>query len=56
MEKTERKPDESMKSDAGYSNDPIMANYPDYGFSGAMTKPYEVDELKEMIGKTIVSG
>jgi PAS domain S-box-containing protein len=30
---------------SGYSNDPIMANYRDYGFSGVIAKPYRIDEL-----------
>ncbi len=31
---------------SGYSNDPIMANFRDYGFSGFLPKPYKLDELK----------
>ena len=30
---------------SGYSNDPVMANYTDYGFLGAVKKPYSQDEL-----------
>jgi PAS domain S-box-containing protein len=30
---------------SGYSNDPVMANYNDYGFMGAVRKPYSQDEL-----------
>jgi len=30
---------------SGYSNDPIMANYKKYGFSGVIEKPYKVDQL-----------
>ncbi len=30
---------------SGYSSDPIMANYTDYGFKNAISKPYNLDEL-----------
>jgi len=30
---------------SGYSNDPIMAHYKEYGFCGAMVKPYRINEL-----------
>ncbi|MDH3360481.1 MAG: ATP-binding protein, partial [Desulfobulbaceae bacterium] len=38
---------------SGYSNDPIMANYKDYGFSGAIVKPFEVKELTNIINKVL---
>ena len=31
---------------SGYSNDPIMSDFSAYGFSGAITKPYSIDELE----------
>jgi len=34
---------------SGYSNDPVMANYSDYGFMGAMKKPYNQVELSAAI-------
>ncbi|MGC8743701.1 MAG: CHASE domain-containing protein [Verrucomicrobiia bacterium] len=34
---------------SGYSFDPIMANYKEYGFAGVIQKPYSVDELKEVL-------
>jgi CheY-like chemotaxis protein len=30
---------------SGYSNDPIVANYGDYGFRGAVNKPYSIEQL-----------
>jgi len=30
---------------SGYSNDPIMSNYEQYGFSGVVSKPYRIEEL-----------
>ena len=34
---------------SGYSNDPIMAHYEEYGFCGAMVKPYRITELMEAL-------
>ena len=34
---------------SGYSNDPIMANCKDFGFCGAIVKPYQLLELKKAI-------
>jgi CheY-like chemotaxis protein/nitrogen-specific signal transduction histidine kinase len=34
---------------SGYSNDPIMAHYEEYGFCGAMVKPYRINELMEAL-------
>lgn len=30
---------------SGYSNDPVMAEFRDYGFSGVVPKPYSTDDL-----------
>ena len=32
---------------SGYSNDPTLARYKEYGFCGVMTKPYRLGRLKE---------
>lgn len=34
---------------SGYSNDPVMANYQDYGFTNFIDKPYKIEELNEKI-------
>lgn len=34
---------------SGYSNDPIMAHYEEYGFCGAVIKPYRMKELMEVL-------
>ncbi len=34
---------------SGYSNDPIMANYREYGFSRAVAKPYKINELEQAL-------
>ena len=36
---------------SGYSNDPIMANYLDYGFCGVVPKPYTKSQLAELLDK-----
>jgi CheY-like chemotaxis protein len=38
---------------SGYYNDPIMANYRKFGFSGIVAKPYKVQDLLETIQQTI---
>ncbi len=38
---------------SGYSNDPIMAQYERYGFSGAITKPFSLNELSGVIQSTL---
>ncbi len=41
---------------SGYANDPILADYKKYGFTGMVPKPYKIEELSkalhEVIGKT----
>ena len=34
---------------SGYANDPIIANYKEYNFDDAVTKPYHVGELSEAL-------
>jgi PAS domain S-box-containing protein len=34
---------------SGYSNDPIMSNFREYGFRGIVVKPYRVDDLKDTL-------
>ena len=35
---------------SGYSNDPIMSNYREYGFSGAIAKPHNIHKFQEVLG------
>ena len=37
----------------GYSFDPVVENYRAYGFCGAMTKPFGMDELKMAFSEVI---
>jgi PAS domain S-box-containing protein len=39
---------------SGYSNDPVMANYRDYGFAGCVPKPYGLEPLAHTL-KQILS-
>ena len=35
---------------SGYSNDPILSNYKLYGFSGCISKPYNIGQLSRVLG------
>ncbi len=39
---------------SGYSNDPILANFRDYGFKGVIAKPYETREMSEVLHRVIM--
>ncbi|MEO5656397.1 MAG: ATP-binding protein, partial [Nitrospiria bacterium] len=38
---------------SGYSNDPVMADWARYGFAGALPKPYEGDQLREIVAQVL---
>ena len=38
---------------SGYSHDPIMANYMDYGFLGVIAKPYRIREMGEVVSRVM---
>ncbi len=42
-------PEAKVVVSSGYSNDPVMADYQSYGFSGVVVKPFQMEELKSMI-------
>jgi len=48
-------PDVKAIVSTGYSNDPVVAKFREYGFRGALTKPYTIDELSKALHK-VVSG
>ncbi|MEW6326370.1 MAG: ATP-binding protein [Thermodesulfobacteriota bacterium] len=46
-----REIDPSVKAvvSSGYSNDPVMADFKSYGFSGIVAKPYKIEELGRVL-------
>jgi PAS domain S-box-containing protein len=44
-------PDARVIVSSGYSNDPVIARFSDYGFKGVLIKPYRLDELKNALKK-----
>ncbi|EKD69302.1 MAG: Sensor protein [uncultured bacterium] len=34
---------------SGYSNDPVMADHAKYGFKGVLAKPYQIEEMHEIL-------
>ncbi|MDD5675930.1 MAG: ATP-binding protein, partial [Chitinivibrionales bacterium] len=41
---------------SGYSNDPVMKNPVEYGFTGSIAKPFRKNELAEMLNKYLPGG
>jgi PAS domain S-box-containing protein len=39
---------------SGYSNDPVMANFSEYGFAEVVPKPYEIQKVGEVVRKVLV--
>ena len=46
-------PDVKAIISSGYSNDPVMENYLDFGFLGVVAKPYKVDELRNLVQEVL---
>ncbi|MDO9042321.1 MAG: PAS domain S-box protein [Desulfocapsaceae bacterium] len=46
-------PEAKVIVSSGYSNDPVMAHYQDYGFSAAIVKPFEVQDIMNAINKLL---
>ncbi|HOJ15095.1 MAG TPA: response regulator [Deltaproteobacteria bacterium] len=36
---------------SGYSNDPVMTNYTEYGFKGVVKKPFKMEDLRDALKK-----
>lgn len=47
--------DPNMKAvvSSGYSNDPVMARFEQFGFRGVVTKPYRIEQLSEVLGRVL---
>jgi len=48
-------PDVKAIVSSGYSNDPVMANYREYGFNAVLTKPYRPQEMSKVLQELIES-
>jgi CheY-like chemotaxis protein/anti-sigma regulatory factor (Ser/Thr protein kinase) len=49
-------PDAKVIVASGYSNDPVMANCKDYGFSASVSKPFDLKELEKAIASVNFHG
>ncbi len=49
----EAAPDARVIVSSGYSIDPIMAKYREYGFCGVVCKPYNINEISEVITRVL---
>jgi PAS domain S-box-containing protein len=49
----EMDPDARLVVSSGYSTDPVMARYPDYGFSGVLSKPYTLGDMRTAVEKAL---
>jgi CheY-like chemotaxis protein len=38
---------------SGYANDPVMSRFEEYGFSGMIAKPYEIDALGRKVAEIL---
>jgi CheY-like chemotaxis protein len=47
--------DPSVKAvvSSGYSHDPAVQDFHEYGFSGRLSKPYKINDLKELLEQQI---
>jgi CheY-like chemotaxis protein len=47
-------PEARLIVSSGYSNDPVMAEYAEYGFSAVLTKPYNEEKLSTVL-RTVIA-
>lgn len=47
-------PDARVIVSSGYSNDPVMANAERFGFQGAISKPFSIDQLNVILRKVLL--
>jgi two-component system cell cycle sensor histidine kinase/response regulator CckA len=46
-------PQAKVLMSSGYANDPVMANFQQYGFDGVIAKPYTVQRLHNVLQRVI---
>jgi CheY-like chemotaxis protein len=49
-------PDAKVILSSGYSDDPVMSEFEEYGFVGVVPKPYKVEDLAEVLNRVIPGG
>jgi PAS domain S-box-containing protein len=49
-------PDQTLVVASGYSNDPIMSDYRNYGFRGRLVKPFTIQNLSQVLSAVIPTG
>ncbi len=40
---------------SGYSDDPVMADFNNYGFDGVLVKPYKLQQLSQLLAEVLSS-
>lgn len=40
---------------SGYSEDPVVANFRDFGFAGVLSKPYRMEDIDRLLGRLLSS-
>ena len=53
MSLVEIDPEVRVIASSGYPNDPVMANFSQYGFSNTIAKPYRIEALSEVLCKVM---
>jgi DNA-binding NarL/FixJ family response regulator len=46
-------PDVKAIVSSGYSNDPVMSNFQQYGFTAVIPKPYTKNQLEEVLNNIV---
>jgi CheY-like chemotaxis protein len=49
-------PEAKVIVSSGYANDPVMANYTEYGFKGIVEKPYTMSQLWDVLSRVLKEG
>jgi CheY-like chemotaxis protein len=47
-------PDAKAIASSGYSNDPVLAGFRIYGFSGVISKPYSIEQLGATLRNVLI--
>ena len=46
-------PEAKLVVSSGYSNDPILSSHREYGFCGALRKPYKMEDLSKLLNRLL---